>query len=242
MLGVYDPADDTAARIAAARATIADAARRAGRDPAAVRLIAVTKTLPPAAVLAALDGGLCDIGENYVQEATRKREAVGRYAVWHLIGGLQRNKVPAALRTFDWVHSVDSPRLGLALADAAESAGRRLPVLIQVNLSGAAGQHGTSPETLEALAGTIAALSSLALQGLMTIAPAGGSTEEIRGHFRRARLLRDAVAKRLGVELPHLSMGMSDDFSLAVEEGATLVRLGRALFGPRGSRSWREGA
>jgi pyridoxal phosphate enzyme (YggS family) len=242
MRRVAEAADDTRSRIAAARATIAAAARRAGRDPAAVRIIAVTKTMPPAAVLSALSAGLEDIGENYVQEAARKREAVAGPATWHLIGGLQRNKATAAVRTFDWVHSVDSPRLGQALADAAESAGRRLPVLIQVNLSGVAGQRGTGQETVEPLAEALVALPSLALQGLMTIAPAGGATDEIRSHFRRVRLLRDAVAKRLGVELPQLSMGMSDDFSLAVEEGATLVRLGRALFGPRGSRSWWEGA
>ncbi len=242
MRRVPGPADDTSARIAAARATVAAAARRAGRDPATVRIIAVTKTMPPAAVQAALSAGLEDIGENYVQEAARKRESVPVPATWHLIGGLQRNKAVAAIRIFDWVHSVDSPRLGRALGDAAESAGRRVPVLIQVNLNGAAGQRGASPEAVEALATELVARPSLALQGLMTIAPPGGATDELRSHFRRVRSLRDDVANRLGVELPQLSMGMSDDFSLAVEEGATLVRLGRALFGPRGSRSWREGA
>ena len=242
MPGVLATAADAIARIAAARAEIAAAAGRAGRDPEAVRIVAVTKTLPPAAVDAALDGGIADIGENYVQEAVQKRSAVSRAAAWHLIGGLQRNKVSVAVRTFDWVHTVDSDRLAVALAGAAASAGRRLPVLIQVNLSGAEGQRGAPPEAAETLARTIAGLSPLDLQGVMTIAPAAAAGEVRRAHFRQARELRDHVAQRLGVELPHLSMGMSDDFSLAVEEGATLVRLGRALFGPRGPRSWREGA
>jgi hypothetical protein len=242
MREVPAPEQDTASRIAAARAAIDQAARRAGRDPGQVRIIAVSKTLPPAAVLTALDAGLRDIGENYVQEATRKRAAVDRPATWHLIGGLQRNKVPAAVRTFDWIHTVDSPRLAVALDAAAAALGRRVPVLIQVNASGAPGQHGTVPDEVRVLAERMAGLPALTLQGLMTIAPAGGSAEELRSHFRLLRLLRDDVAARLGVELPHLSMGMSDDFSLAVEEGATLVRLGRALFGPRGPRPWQEGA
>jgi PLP dependent protein len=236
------PTDDATARITAVRETIAAAARRAGRDPASVGLIAVTKTLPPAAVTVALDAGLEHIGENYVQEGEHKRAAIGRPATWHLIGGLQRNKVSAAVRTFDWVHSVDSERLARALDAAAAAAGRRIPVLIQVNLKGASGQRGADPDALEPLAEALLGCGALRLQGLMTIAPADAAPAELRGHFRRARRLRDEVAKRLGVELPHLSMGMSDDFSLAVEEGATLVRLGRALFGPRGSRSWREGA
>jgi pyridoxal phosphate enzyme (YggS family) len=239
MRAVLDP---TTARIAAAREAIAAAARRAGRDPSAVRLIAVTKTLPPAAVMAALGAGIGDIGENYAQEAARKRAVVTSAATWHLIGGLQRNKAALAVRTFDWIHTVDSPRLAEALSSAAAAAGRRLPVLVQVNLSGAPGQRGIAPEALEALGRTLLGCRSLDLQGVMTIAPAGAAAAELRRHFRQTRELRDEAARRLGVELPHLSMGMSDDFSLAVEEGATLVRLGRALFGPRGSRSWWEGA
>jgi pyridoxal phosphate enzyme (YggS family) len=239
MRAVAAPADDAVARIAAARAEVAAAARRAGRDPSDVRIIAVVKTLPPEAVATALDAGIEDVAENYVQEGARKRAAISRPATWHLIGGLQRNKVRSALQVFDWVQSVDSMRLGLALADGAAAAGRRLPVLIQVNLSGAAGQRGVAPDGVEDLARTLHGRPALSVQGLMTIAPAGAPGDVLRDHFRSARELRDHVARRLGVELPHLSMGMSDDFSLAVEEGATFVRLGRALFGPR---SWREGA
>jgi len=193
-------------------------------------------------VISALDAGIDDIGENYVQEAERKHAAVARPASWHLIGGLQRNKVRHALRVFDWVETVDSSALALALQAGSESMGRRPAVLIQVNLSGAVGQRGIAPDGVEELARLLAGQSALVLQGLMTIAPADGVPETLRKHFRRTRELRDDVARRLGVELPHLSMGMSDDFSLAVEEGATFVRLGRALFGHRRPRSWREGA
>src|SRR5262249_51942217 len=155
-----------------------------------------TKTLPPAAVAAALAGGIDDIGENYVQEAARKCAAVARPASWHLIGGLQRNKVRAAVRTFDWGHTVDSTDLALALAAAAESLGRHLDVQIQVNLSGAVGQRGTEPERVEALARSLVGQPSLGLQGLMTIAPAGAASGALRSHFRRARELRDEVARR----------------------------------------------
>ena len=242
MRGVLATVEQPTTRIAAVRAEIDAAARRAGRDPAIVRIVGVTKTLPPDAVIAALDAGIDDIGENYVQEAERKHAAVARPASWHLIGGLQRNKVRAALQLFDWVHTVDSAGLALALQAAAESMGRRPAVLIQVNLSGAVGQRGVGPDGVEELARLLAGQSALVLQGLMTIAPVDGAPEALRSHFRRTRELRDEVARRLGVELPHLSMGMSDDFSLAVEEGATFVRLGRALFGHRRPRSWREGA
>ena len=242
MRAVSASPDDAVARIAAARTEIDAAARRAGRHPSGVRIIAVVKTLSPAAVVTALDAGIEDIAENYVQEGAHKRAAISRPATWHLIGGLQRNKVRSALHAFDWVHSVDSTRLGLALADAAGAAGRRLPVLIQVNLSGAPGQRGATAEGVEELLRTLVGNPDLSVQGLMTIAPGGAPADVLRDHFRGVRELRDHVARRLGVELPHLSMGMSDDFSLAVEEGATFVRLGRALFGPRGPRSWREGA
>lgn len=242
MRGVPGALDVMAARIAAVRAVISEHALRAGRDPDAVRIVAVTKTLPPGAVRAVLAAGLRDVGENYVQEARAKHEAVPAGATWHLIGGLQQNKVRAAVAVFDRVHTVDSERLADALDRAAAAAGRRLPVLLQVNVAGAAGQRGVVPDGVPALAAHVARLRSLALDGLMTIAPANAPETVLRGHFRALRGLRDDVQRALGVELPHLSMGMSDDFSLAVEEGATLVRLGRALFGPRGPGNWREGA
>jgi pyridoxal phosphate enzyme (YggS family) len=189
-----------------------------------------------------LAAGLTDVGENYVQEARAKRDAAPPGATWHLIGGLQQNKAKVAVAVFDRIHSIDSTRIADALDREATSAGRRLPVLLQVNLAGRDTQRGAVPDVVPELARRVVALRGLALDGLMTIAPAGGPEAAIRGHFRALRALRDDVQKALGVELPHLSMGMSDDFSLAVEEGATLVRLGRALFGPRGPGNWREGA
>jgi PLP dependent protein len=234
--------DDVAARVAEARRMVDAAARRAGRDPASVSIVAVTKTFPPAAVTAALAAGLEDIGENYVQEAAVKRAAVSAPAAWHLIGGLQRNKVRAALRIFDRVHTVDGPALAAALADEAERAARRLPVLLQVNVAGEPGKRGVRPEGAESLARVVLGRASLALDGLMTIPPEPVRAEDSRRHFRVLRELRDRMRERLGVELPHLSMGMSDDFVVAVEEGATLVRLGRALFGGRGPGASRPGS
>jgi pyridoxal phosphate enzyme (YggS family) len=226
-------------RVAAVRARVVAAARRSGRDPEAIRIVAVTKTLAPAAVSAALAAGLTDVGENYVQEARAKRTAVGAGATWHLIGGLQRNKVRTAAAVFDRVHTVDSAPLARALGSAA--AGRRLPVLIQVNVAGEGPRRGVSPEEVEGLAGVVLTDRALALEGLMVVPPPG-SAEQARGYFRQLRELRDQTAGRLGVELPHLSMGMSDDFTVAVEEGATWLRLGRALFGARGPVVWRSGS
>jgi len=231
--------DELAARLAAVRAEVSAAARRAGRDAGTVGIVAVTKTLPPAAVRAALAAGLHDIGENYVQEARAKRDAVGG-GTWHLIGGLQRNKVRAAVAAFDHVATVDSVALARALAAEAGRGGRRLPVSIQVNVTADRRKRGLAPDETAALAETILGLAELDLRGLMTIGSLGPS-EDSRPCFRGLRALRDDVARRLGVELPHLCMGMSDDFPVAVEEGATLLRLGRALFGDRSPGSWRPG-
>ena len=232
--------DDVVGRAAAVRTAVVEAARRVGRDAAAIRIIAVTKTFPPAAVQAALNAGIEDIGENYVQEARAKRAAADGDTVWHLIGGLQRNKVRAAVATFDCVQTVDSAPLAGALDAEATRAGRRLAVLIQVNVAGETQKRGVAPAAVEALAEHVLSLAALRLEGLMTIPPLADA-QASRPHFQALRAVRDRVAPRLGVELPHLSMGMSDDFAVAVEEGATMLRLGRALFGPRGRRPWREG-
>jgi len=232
--------DELAARLAAVRDQVRAAARRAGRDAARVGIVAVTKTLPPEAARAALAVGLGDIGENYVQEARAKREALGAGGTWHLIGGLQRNKVRLAVATFDQVQTLDSAAVARALAVEAARAGRRLPVAIQVNTTADPRKRGLLPEDAPALAEAILGLAELHLQGLMTIGPIGPA-ERSRSCFRLLRELRDAIGTRLGVELPHLCMGMSDDFPVAVEEGATLLRLGRALFGDRSPGSWRPG-
>ncbi len=232
--------DELAARLAAVRAPVSAAARRANRAAATVGIVAVTKTLPPAAVRAALAAGLRDIGENYVQEARAKRDAVGAGGTWHLIGGLQRNKARAAVATFDHVATVDSAAVARALAVEAGRGGRRLLVSIQVNVTADRRKRGLPPEETAPLAETILGLAELDLRGLMTIGPLG-APEDSRSCFRQLRALRDDVGRRLGVELPHLCMGMSDDFPVAVEEGATLLRLGRALFGDRSPGSWRPG-
>jgi pyridoxal phosphate enzyme (YggS family) len=234
--------DDVGMRVAALRDAVAAAARGVGRDPDAVRIVAAAKTVGAEAVRAALAAGLRDVAENYVQEARAKRAAVAGDATWHLIGRLQRNKARAAVALFDRVHTVDSAALGGALAAEAERAGRRLPVLIQVNVAGEAGKGGVRPEDVEALARDLLSQPALALDGFMLIPPAPDVPEDSRRHFRTLREVRDAAQMALGVELPHLSMGMSDDFRVAVEEGATLLRLGRALFGARGPGASRPGS
>jgi hypothetical protein len=233
-----DPWDQ---RIDAVRQEVEGHVRRVGRDPADVTIVAVTKTLPPQAVTAVFRAGLADVGENYVQEARDKRRHALEPVRWHLIGTLQSNKARLAARVFDRVHSLDSASAADALAEA-RSAGDRLPVLLQVNTAPERERRGLPAEAAPALAERVLALPGLALDGLMTVAPAGSAGEAARRHFRALRELRDHLANRLGVELPHLSMGMSEDFVVALEEGATMLRLGRVLFGARGPAAWREGS
>ena len=234
--------DELAERIAGVRRAVEDAAARVGRDPAGIRIVAVTKALSPGVVSAAIAAGLTEIGENYVQEARTKQGAVGRRGVWHLIGTLQRNKARAAVAIFDHVQTVDSDAVAGTLDREAERARRRLPVLIQVNVSGEATKSGVAPERVEALARGVLLRPSLLLQGLMAVPPIPEDPDASRPYFRLLRGVRDRTANVLGVELPHLSMGMSDDFLVAVEEGATLLRLGRALFGARGPGASRPGS
>jgi pyridoxal phosphate enzyme (YggS family) len=229
-----------AERLAAVRERIAVAAQRSGRDPDAVRLVAVTKTVPVAVVREAYALGLTTFGENRVQEA---REKIGTLALpdihWELIGHLQTNKAARAVELFDRVQSVDSVRLAEMLNERAAALGKRLPVLLEVNIGGEATKSGFAPDDVVEAARAIAALPGLLPEGLMTVAPEASDPEEVRPVFRRLRELRDQLRERVPLPQlpdggwPHLSMGMSDDFEVAVEEGATLVRLGRALFGAR---------
>ena len=216
---------DVASNLAAVRARIAAAAARAGRDAAAVRLVAVSKTQPAERVRAAVAAGVRDIGENYVQEAATKRAAVGGDVRWHLIGHLQRNKAARALELFDLIHSVDSVALAEALARHAAARGAPARALVEVNVGGEASKSGVAPEALPALLERLRD-PSLVIEGLMAVPPPG-SPDEVRDHFRRLRALRDAAGLR------ELSMGMTDDFEVAIEEGATMVRIGRAIFGAR---------
>jgi PLP dependent protein len=229
-------------RLAVVRVQIAAAARAAGRDPGRIGIVAVTKTLPPEAVLAALAAGLGDIGENYVQEGRLKRLAVEGRGTWHLVGGLQRNKIRSAVAVFDRLHSLDSDALAVSLGAVLVDARRRLPVLIQVNLRDEPTKRGVAPDGVLALAKMVARQPGLALEGLMAVPPPDATPEASRPYFRLLREVRDHTARGLGVELPHLSMGMSGDFTVAVEEGATWLRLGRALFGARGPGAWRPGS
>jgi PLP dependent protein len=224
-----------ASRLHEVRARVQQAAERAGRDPAAIRVVAVTKGHAAAAVEAALAAGVRDIGESRVQEAQAKqRELLGQVATWHMIGHLQRNKTRLAAVMFDVVQSVDSVQLATALDRHRPQAARPLPVLIEVDLTGIQGRGGVPAEAAPALLSAMRGLRRLETVGLMTIAPPG-SREVARDCFARLRGLRDALSHDHGFPLPELSMGMSDDFEVAVAEGASMVRLGRVLFGARTS-------
>lgn len=209
------------------------AARARGGHGQAVRIVAVTKTHGPDAVEAAVACGLGDVGENKVQEALDKMAAVAVPVRWHLIGHLQRNKAKFATR-FALVHGVDSPRLAEALAKAASEAGTVLDVLVQVNVSGEASKSGVAPGELPALAEALAALPALRVRGAMTMAPYEAPEGELRRCFAGAREARAVLRAAGHVSADELSMGMSGDYEIAIEEGATLVRLGTILFGARG--------
>jgi len=214
-------------RIRSVESRIAAACERAGRRREDVLLIAVSKTFPADAVEAALHAGITDVGENRVQEARDKKPDVQSPGRWHLIGHLQSNKAKDAVRLFDVIHTVDSIALGEKIARAAEGAGKRQEILIEVNVGREEQKAGVLPENVGALVDELNAMPSLHLRGLMAIPPFL-EAEAMRPYFRALRELRDEV----GVE--HLSMGMSDDFEVAIEEGSTMVRVGRAIFGSRG--------
>ena len=219
-------------RIVRVREAVAAAARRAGRDPGAITVVGVCKTVERPAVDEAYALGLRHFGENRVQVARAKFDA-GRPAdmTLHLIGSLQTNKARDAVALFDLVHSVDRASLIEALATAAAKAGRRLPLLLQVNIAGEESKQGCAPGEAEALALAVAAQPSLELRGLMTLAPLVATAEEARPVFQGLRQLRDDLcAAHPELHLPDLSMGMTNDFPVAIEEGATIVRVGRAIF------------
>ena len=221
--------------LGAVRARIEQAARSARRSPDEVTLIGVTKTVPPGRIRPVVEAGLRHIGENRVQEAASKVEALAALAPrpqWHLIGHLQSNKATRAVALFDWIHSIDGEELASRVDRAAGARGVKVNVLIQVDLGHEATKHGAQAEDVAALARSIAALPNLALRGLMTIPPLSRNPEGSRPFFRRLRTLRDEVAAG-GPPLPELSMGMSFDLEVAIEEGATMIRVGRALFGER---------
>jgi PLP dependent protein len=220
-------AEEIGANIAGLQARIDAACQRAGRKRSEVHLVAVTKTFPAADVEHAIQAGMTDVGENKVQEAREKKPGVRGAARWHLIGHLQSNKAKDAVQLFDVIQTIDSVALAEKVARAAESAGKTQSILLQVNIGRELQKSGVLPGDAAALAKNIAGIPSLRLSGLMAIPPLG-EAEIMRPYFRELRAMRDD----LGIE--QLSMGMTDDFEVAIEEGATIVRVGRAIFGSRG--------
>jgi hypothetical protein len=230
-------AHDLAENIAKVRERISAACRRAGRQPEDVKLIAISKTVPPEPIRQAYEAGLRDFGENRVQEAAAKRPALSDLtATWHLVGHLQSNKAKPARDLFHWIHSVDSLHLAERLDKVAACRGDRLPVLLEVNLGEEAAKSGVAQDEVSHLAEALSRLETLEVRGLMVIPPFLENPEQVRPYFRRLRELADEIAARNfpGVSMQELSMGMSHDFEVAIEEGATMVRIGTAIFGPRG--------
>ena len=211
---------------------IEKAARRTGRDSKEVKLVAVSKTVEVARIKEAIEAGVTILGENYVQEAQKKIEEIGKSVSWHFIGHLQSNKAKYAVRLFDMIHSVDSIPLAEELNRRAEQAGQVIKVMIEVNLSKEATKFGTDEEQLLKLARGIQNLKHLALEGLMTMPPYFDSPEMSRPYYVALRELKEKMTRQ-GIPLQQLSMGMSNDFEVAIEEGATFVRVGTAIFGPR---------
>jgi len=224
---------DLAAALGEIRRRIAEACGRSGRDSSRVTLVAVSKTFPAERVRELLGCGHAVFGENRVQEALGKIPLVGPGARWHLVGHLQRNKARHAVGAFELIHSLDDAELARELDRRAAAAGIVQPVLAEVNVAGEPTKSGVDESRLPELLDATVPLAHLELRGLMCIPPPVERAEQARGWFARLREIRDREASRLGRPLPDLSMGMSDDFEVAVEEGATLVRVGRALFGER---------
>ncbi|MBD3348393.1 MAG: YggS family pyridoxal phosphate-dependent enzyme [Candidatus Eisenbacteria bacterium] len=222
---------------------IADAAERAFREPSDIKLVAVTKTVEPERIAEAIEAGVTCIGENRIQEAERKFGAVLPPVEKHMVGHLQRNKVPKALELFDMIESVDSPRLAREVSKRAERAeddargvsDGRADVLIEVNTSGEESKYGFEPDEVVDAVRELADLPGIRIVGLMTVGAFLPDPEDVRPCFRRLRELRNEIEEAVipGVRMDHLSMGMTNDFEVAIEEGSTIVRIGRAIFGER---------
>ena len=236
-----DPAQEAlASRLATVRAGLETAARSAGRQPQDVRLVAISKTHPASSIKRVIELGANDIGENRVQEAEDKISEIGREKVrWHLVGHLQANKARKAVKLFDVIHSLDSVELARRLNRLCEEEGRtKLEVLIQVDLGHEETKSGIDESELTHLVESLGPLTRLELTGLMTLPPFFDDPEQSRPFFRRLRELRDELANRgaFAGRRGELSMGMTHDFAIAIEEGATMVRIGTAIFGERNSR------
>jgi pyridoxal phosphate enzyme (YggS family) len=211
---------------------IEKAAQKAGRDPKEIKLVAVSKTVESARIREAIEAGVSILGENYIQEAQKKIEEIGRPVAWHFIGHLQSNKAKYAVRLFDMIHSLDSLPLAEELNQRAKQAGRITKVMIELNLSQEKTKFGTDKERLFNLVKGIRDLSNLSLEGLMTMPSYFDSPEMSRPYYIELRGLKEEMVRE-GIPIKELSMGMSNDFEIAIEEGATYVRVGTAIFGAR---------
>ena len=225
--------DDIRDRVDAVMRRVEEACRRAGRDPSTVRIVAVAKKFGPEAVRQVAECGLTVIGENRVQEARQKIPLCPGSLEWHLVGHLQTNKVRLAVGLFSMIHSIDSLRLLDAVDRECTDAGKTMPVLLEVNVSGERSKFGLAPESVPEVLQAAESLVHVTVQGLMTIPPVEEDPEEARPLFGALRAHRDTWREQFGIALDELSMGMSHDLEVAIEEGATLVRVGTALFGTR---------
>ena len=226
-------------RLTAVQGRIAEAAARAGRQAGDITLVVVSKTHPPESVSAALSAGQCVFGESRVQEARAKIPLVAGRARWHFIGHLQRNKIRHALPLFELFHGVDSLDIARDIERIASEDGARPNVLLEVNVAGEGSKHGFSPEKLRSQIEELLPLKRLTIEGLMCIPPPQPRAEMARRFFVALRELRDQLESEFRISLPQLSMGMSGDFAVAIEEGATLVRVGTAIFGERSGKTWK---
>jgi pyridoxal phosphate enzyme (YggS family) len=229
-----------AERLDAVRHAIAEAATRAGRPAQEVELVAVSKTHPPEAVVEAIDAGQLLFGESRVQEARAKVPLLPGRTRWHFIGHLQRNKIRHALALgFELLHGIDSLEIAADVNRIAREVGAFPKLLLEVNVAGEASKFGFSPAKLRAQMEELLAFDRLQIEGLMTIAPLAPKAEDSRPHFAALRTLREALQTEFRVPLPRLSMGMSGDYAIGIEEGATLVRVGTAIFGTRSGKAWK---
>lgn len=212
---------------------IKEAALKVNRDPQEIKLVAVTKTATLEQIKEAINGGVKIIGENKVQEAKGKCQVLTTEVKWHLIGHLQTNKVKYAVEIFDLIHSVDSIKLAKEIDKRSVQFKKTIDVLIEVNISGEETKYGYNPEKVEAFLKEISEFSGIRVRGLMTIAPISKNKEEVRPYFRRLRELSERIRDKniKNIKMDYLSMGMTDDFEIAIEEGANMVRIGRGIFG-----------
>lgn len=226
---------DVAANYRTVLEKIREAAIRSGRDPAGVKVLAASKSQSAAQIKAAIEAGIRLFGENYVQEAEAKREVVREPVEWHMIGHLQRNKVKVALELFDVIECLDSEALARELAKEGQKRGRKVRTFVEVNLAGEQSKTGIAREEVVALLEEVGRLSQLTVEGLMVVPPFRENPEEVRPYFRALRELQLELGKLKipNVDLKELSMGMTHDYPVAIAEGATLVRIGTAIFGPR---------